>query len=145
MSENSDNQQQQHQHQHQQQQQQIPSQTLPMMNLYSQQQAYQPLQYNNSQFSTHVYNNQLNMNDPSNYYYQQQQQSQQQPQHLFNPYQQQQQQQVYNLPTTLQQFNDEVIPTEPDEFITDLLKKPQERLFLLKIEMELEAFIKDEK
>ncbi|KAI8996806.1 single-stranded nucleic acid binding R3H [Pilobolus umbonatus] len=45
---------------------------------------------------------------------------------------------------TLQQFTDEVIQTEPDEFIIDLLKKPQERLFLLKLEMEIEGFIKDE-
>ncbi|KAI9474273.1 MAG: single-stranded nucleic acid binding R3H, partial [Benjaminiella poitrasii] len=45
---------------------------------------------------------------------------------------------------TLQQLNDSVIQTEPDDFIIDLLKKPQERLFLLKLELELEAFIKDE-
>ncbi|CAO3664616.1 unnamed protein product [Rhizopus microsporus] len=44
---------------------------------------------------------------------------------------------------SLQAFNDEVVPTEPDEFILDLLKKPQERLFLLKLELEFEAFIKD--
>ncbi|KAG0750062.1 hypothetical protein G6F16_001784 [Rhizopus arrhizus] len=43
----------------------------------------------------------------------------------------------------LQKFNDEVIPNEPDEFILDLLKKPQERLFLLKLELEFETFIKD--
>lgn len=44
----------------------------------------------------------------------------------------------------MQQFSDPVVPTEPDEFIIDLLRKPQERLFLLKLELELEAFIKDE-
>ncbi|KAI8968390.1 single-stranded nucleic acid binding R3H [Mycotypha africana] len=54
------------------------------------------------------------------------------------------QQQVYQPPPTLQQFNDEVIQTEPDEFILDLLRKPQERLFLLKLELQFEAFINDE-
>ncbi|EIE82770.1 hypothetical protein RO3G_07475 [Rhizopus delemar RA 99-880] len=45
----------------------------------------------------------------------------------------------------LQPFNDAIVPTEPDEFILDLLKKPQERLFLLKLELDLEEFIKDKR
>lgn len=45
----------------------------------------------------------------------------------------------------LQPFNDAIVPTEPDEFILDLLKKPQERLFLLKLELDLEKFIKDKR
>jgi hypothetical protein len=52
--------------------------------------------------------------------------------------------QIYQPHATMQQFNDPVVPTEPDEFILDLLRKPQERLFLLKLELEIEAFIKDE-
>jgi hypothetical protein len=55
-----------------------------------------------------------------------------------------QQTQIYQPHATMQQFNDPVVPTEPDEFILDLLRKPQERLFLLKLELEIEAFIKDE-
>ncbi|KAI8378923.1 single-stranded nucleic acid binding R3H [Blakeslea trispora] len=49
----------------------------------------------------------------------------------------------YATQQTIQEFNDPVVPTEPDQFIIDLLKKPQERLFLLKLELEFEAFIKD--
>lgn len=83
-----------------------------------------------------------NSNDaPLNYYQQQQQQQQ-----LYQPYQQQHHppSQIYQPQATMQQFSDPVVPTEPDEFIIDLLRKPQERLFLLKLELELEAFIKDE-
>ncbi|KAF1801185.1 single-stranded nucleic acid binding R3H [Mucor lusitanicus] len=83
-----------------------------------------------------------NTNDaPLNYYQQQQQQQQ-----LYQPYQQQHHapSQIYQPQATMQQFSDPVVPTEPDEFIVDLLRKPQERLFLLKLELELEAFIKDE-
>lgn len=87
------------------------------------------------------------LNNPSlpepiinNYYQQQQQQQQQQqyqPQYTFQTF-------VPAQPPCLQQFSDPIVPTEPDEFIIDLLKKPQERLFLLKLELELEVFIKDE-
>ncbi|CAO3664356.1 unnamed protein product [Rhizopus stolonifer] len=51
--------------------------------------------------------------------------------------------QITSPQPALQEFVDEVIPTEPDEFIIDLLKKPQERLFLLKLELEFEGLIKD--
>ncbi|KAI8091372.1 single-stranded nucleic acid binding R3H [Gilbertella persicaria] len=82
-----------------------------------------PSPYNNGPFSTH---STMPLNDIPAYY---------------------QPQQVYQVPTIqkLQEFNDPIAPTEPDEFITDLLKKPQERLFLLKLELEFEAFIKDER
>ncbi|KAI8364860.1 single-stranded nucleic acid binding R3H [Choanephora cucurbitarum] len=50
---------------------------------------------------------------------------------------------LYTTQPTIQEFNDPVVPTEPDQFIIDLLKKPQERLFLLKLELEFEGFIKD--
>ncbi|KAG0736621.1 hypothetical protein G6F57_001756 [Rhizopus arrhizus] len=49
------------------------------------------------------------------------------------------------LTPALQPFNDPIVPTEPDEFILDLLKKPQERLFLLKLELDIEEFIKDKR
>lgn len=126
---------QQHQQQQQQQQQQIPS----YMNFYPQQTYQQPPQFNNPYYGANAFNEQSNYYQP-----QQQQQQYHQPQQLFNPYQPSIPQQPQYTPT-LQQFNDSVVPTEPDEFITDLLKKPQERLFLLKIELELEALIKDEK
>ncbi|KAI8880005.1 hypothetical protein K501DRAFT_192330 [Backusella circina FSU 941] len=82
-------------------------------------------------------------------------QQQQQQQLFYNPYlqdqqQQQQQPQYYQPPVPvqppaqLQQFNGEA-ETELDEFILDLLTKPQQRLFLLKTELEFEAFIKDER
>jgi hypothetical protein len=76
----------------------------------------------------------------------QQQQQQQQHQLFYNPYvqdQQQQQPQYYQPPAQLQQFNGEP-ETDLDEFILDLLTKPQQRLFLLKTELEFEAFIKNE-
>lgn len=73
--------------------------------------------------NTHNNLNNAIMNEPSVYY---------------------QQTQTYQPHATMQQFNDPVVPTEPDEFILDLLRKPQERLFLLKLELEVEAFIKDE-
>lgn len=85
----------------------------------------------------------FNANEPVNNYYQLQQQQQQ----LYQPQHQSQytfQTFVPAQPPSLQPFNDPTVPTEPDEFIVDLLRKPQERLFLLKLELELEAFIKDE-
>lgn len=81
-------------------------------------------------------------NEPINNYYQLQQQQQQ----LYQPQHQSQysfQTFVPAQPPSLQPFNDPIVPTEPDEFIVDLLRKPQERLFLLKLELELEAFIKE--
>jgi hypothetical protein len=80
------------------------------------------------------------------HHYQIQQQQQQQPQLFYNPYvqdQQQQQPQYYQPPAQLQQFNGEA-EADLDEFILDLLTKPQQRLFLLKTELEFEALIKNE-
>ncbi|CAO0803086.1 unnamed protein product [Mucor circinelloides] len=165
---NNQEQQQQHQQQQQQQQQQKQQQhTLlarqpqqqqqPHYRLYTeqhQQPSYQPSHYQNAYFPNNAnsnnyygigqaYNNPALMNANSNTndapplnYYQQQQQPYQQQYHPPS--------QIYQPQATMQQFSDPVVPTEPDEFIVDLLRKPQERLFLLKLELELEAFIKDE-
>ncbi|KAI9274178.1 single-stranded nucleic acid binding R3H [Sporodiniella umbellata] len=43
----------------------------------------------------------------------------------------------------LQSFHGDIASNELDPFIFDLLKKPQERLFLLKVELEIEEFIKN--
>ncbi|KAI7898599.1 single-stranded nucleic acid binding R3H [Cokeromyces recurvatus] len=143
---NQDDQQQQQQSQiqqdvfQQQQQQQhyrmldVPVEQQPYLSQYNNN-AY--FQYNNNQLYNTNYGTKFNVN-PSLYYPQQPQPS------YINTSAYQQPHQPFHQPI-LQQLNDTVIQTEPDEFIIDLLKKPQERLFLLKLELELEAFIKDEK
>lgn len=122
---------------HQQQQRQ------PRINPYADNQTFNTFYPNNGShaLASNPYTPATGAEPINNYYQLQQQQHQlyqpQQPQYTFQTF-------VPAQPPSLQQFSDPVVPTEPDEFIIDLLRKPQQRLFLLKLELEIEAFIKDE-
>ncbi|CEP11177.1 hypothetical protein [Parasitella parasitica] len=137
--------QQQQQYQQQQYQQQQPQ---PQYRFYNeqhqhQQPPYQHPSYTNTFFPNNNNNNYYNpalmnsntSNDIPIHYYQQQSYQ------IYQP--PQPQVRIHEPQATIEQFNDPVVSTELDEFIVDQLRKPQERLFLLKLELELEAFIKD--
>ncbi|KAG2211163.1 hypothetical protein INT47_006282 [Mucor saturninus] len=132
-------------HYHPQQQQYQQQQRPRISNPYSDNPTFNTFYPNNGShtLASNPYNTASTTGEPiiNNYYQLQQQQQQlyqpQQPQYTFQTF-------VPAQPPSLQQFSDPVVPTEPDEFIIDLLRKPQQRLFLLKLELEIEAFIKDE-